>query len=153
MCFKRSKKLFKFKELFCENSNRVRNTIYFFYRCGILLFWLRRLKSWKTLLLSIYQTWENRYHSTGLIKKEYLASCNVSGKFTGNEVYAQFLIGIGIGIGILIIVKLQICTLWQVSSKCQQCLPRILNILFFVQTVINCQNLSTARFSVKDLEF
>lgn len=56
-------------------------------------------------------------------------------------------------IGILIIVKLQICTLWQVSSKCQQWLPRSLNILFFVQTVIYCQNLSTARFSVKDLEF
>lgn len=28
--------------------------------------------------------------STGHIKKEYRASCSVSGKFTGYEVYAQF---------------------------------------------------------------
>lgn len=55
-------------------------------------------------------------------------------------------------IEILIIFKLQICTLWHTSSKCKQCLLRSLNIFFFLQTVINCQNLSTASVCVKNFK-
>lgn len=68
--------------LYCENSNRVRHTIYSFYRCGKTIKLTQKLKNLTIVLIPNMWKQLPLYWSYKLTK-EYWASGSVSGKFTG----------------------------------------------------------------------